>query len=381
MNFNYDDSQQILKESARKFLKQESPISHIRNMLDDKLGFSRDVYKKMADLEWTALMIPEEYGGLEQSLVDFMVIQEEIGRALTPEPLFSTIVLGALPVMYGGSDALKKEILPKVADGSMLMTMALTEEKFTYEPFDIDMKAEKDGSGYVLSGTKMFVPDAHVADKMVVVARTKEDSDRKKGLTLFIVDQKDGKAEGIQSTELKSLDSRKRFKLVFDKVAVSEANIIGKVDEAWPILDRVIGEATAALSAEMVGGAEYIIEMTAEYAKTRIAFGVPIGSLQAVQHKAADMLVAKECAKSSTYYACMALAEGRDDAPFAVSAAKAWASDAYIRATADGIQLHGGIGFTWEHDIHLYYKRAKATEVTFGDANYHRELAAQILEL
>ena len=378
MDFEYNDEQRMLSESARKFLEEEANTEHFRAMMDDDLGFSPDIYKKMAELGWLGLLIPEEYGGLGQSLVDLMVLQEQIGRNLTPEPFFSTVVLGALPVMYGGTEKQKQDILPKVAEGELKMTMAISEPKISYDPSDIDMKAHAEGKGFILDGTKMFVPDAHVADKIIVIARTRDnDDDRTDGLTMFIVD---GNADGIKKTELRTIDSRKRFKLEFKNVPVTEENIIGEVNEGWPVIQRVISEATAALSAEMVGGAEKVIEMTVEYAKTREAFGVPIGSLQAIQHKAANMLVAKECAKSSAMYAIMACAERREDADLAVAAAKAWASDAYMLATADGIQIHGGIGFTWEHDIHLYYKRAKATEVTFGDADYHREEAAKALD-
>jgi alkylation response protein AidB-like acyl-CoA dehydrogenase len=241
------------------------------------------------------------------------------------------------------------------------------------------VKATPQGAGFSITGTKLFVPDAHIAELLVVAARTKETDDKSAGISLFLVE---GNSPGVSTTLLKTMDqTRKQCEVVFDNVQVGRDRLLGAVDMGWPILQKVLNLATVALCAEMVGGAQRVLDLSVSYAKERVQFGRPIGSFQAIKHKCAEMMLQVESAKSAAYYAAWAVDEDVLEAPLAVSMAKAYCSDAYRNTAGEGIQVHGGIGFTWEHDMHLYFKRAKYAEFTFGDATYHRELVAQGLNL
>jgi alkylation response protein AidB-like acyl-CoA dehydrogenase len=258
------------------------------------------------------------------------------------------------------------------------MTIALTEEKGSNEPGDIHVKATHHGDHYTITGKKLFVPDANVADTLVVVARTKDGANKEDGITLFLVD---AKSKGITVNVLKTMTGEKLCEVAFDNVSVPAANILGHVDKGWHVVKQVLEEATVAECAWMTGGARWVLETTLEYAKTRIQFGHPIGSFQAIQHKFADMAVEVEGCTSLTYYAAWAVMENDPNRALAASMAKAWCSDSYKHITFEGVQIHGGIGFTWDHDMHLYFKRAKSSEVTFGDAVYHREKVAQLINM
>lgn len=375
MDFAYTDDQVMIKDTARKFLENECPVSYVRDMFVDKVGSSPELWAKIVEQGWLSILVPEEYGGMGLGFIELMALQEEFGRALLPGPFFATAVLGGLSILYGGSEDQKKTLLPPLAQGEKKYTLALQEMEATFALDNINLKAEKNNDGYVLNGEKMFVQDAHLADGIITAARTSEE-----GITLFMVERE---SEGLKPTLLRSIDGRKRSHLKYKDVSVSASSVLGEVDKGLPVLKKVCTHAAAALCGEMLGGMTRILEMTTEYAKQRVQFGRLIGSFQAVQHKAANMLTEVECARSSTYYANMLIAEGAADheVELAVSAAKAWCNQAYDRAVKDGLQLHGGIAFTWEHDLHLYLKRSKALELTLGDTAYHRERVAALLDL
>jgi alkylation response protein AidB-like acyl-CoA dehydrogenase len=304
---------------------------------------------------------------------------EEMGRVVMPGPFFSTTILGGLTILEAGSAAQKEQWLTRIAAGEAKATLAWTEPSARWDAAGVTTTARAAGGGFLLSGTKLFVPDAHLADVLVVVARTTEGARAEDGVSLFLVPRD---TTGLEVKLLPTMDqTRKLCEITLRDVRVPGDALLGTRDGGWKPLMRVVERATVALCAEMCGGAQRVLEMTTEYAKIRVAFGKPIGSYQGVKHRAADMLVDVENAKSLTYYAAWAVDENATEAPLAASMAKAYTSDAYRKVSGAGIQLHGGIGFTWEHDLHLYFKRAKASEFTFGDATFHRERVAQLISL
>jgi alkylation response protein AidB-like acyl-CoA dehydrogenase len=380
MDFGFSDEQEMLRQIARDFLAENCPIPFVRQMMEDEKGYAPELWKKMADLGWLGLAFPEEYGGQGLGFVDLTVILEEMGAALLPSPFLSTVLLAGQTILIGGSEAQKHAYLPKIADGSVLATLALTEASGRFDAEGIaEVKAVPEADGFCLTGTKLFVPDAQISDIIVVAARTKDAGEKSFGISLFVLDTN---TPGVSVTLLKTMDqTRKQCEVVFDQVRVGRDRLLGQVDMGWPILYKAITIATAALCAEMVGGAQRVLEISVNYAKERVQFGRPIGSFQAIKHKCAEMMLQVESAKSAAYYAAWAVDEDVPEVPLAVSMAKAYCSDAYRYTAGEGIQVHGGIGFTWEHDMHLYFKRAKYCECTFGDATYHRELVAQEVNL
>jgi alkylation response protein AidB-like acyl-CoA dehydrogenase len=378
MDFGFNQEQELLRNTARKFLENECTSEFVRARMAEPAGVTDAFWTKLAEQGWTGLVYPEEFGGTGLGFVDLTVLMEEMGRAVMPGPFFSTL-LGGLTILEAGSAAQKKEWLTKIAAGEAKAALAFTEPNARWDAAAVAVTAREAGGKFTLSGTKLFVLDAHVADIIVVVARTRESKRPEDGLSLFLVPKG---ARGLTVKLLPTMDqTRKLCEVKFDDVVVGADALMGPRDGAWTLLARVLDRATVALCAEMCGGAQRVLDMTTEYAKIRIAFGKPIGSYQGVKHRAADMLVESENAKSLTYYAAWAVDENVPEAPLAASMAKAYASDAFRKIAGAGIQLHGGIGFTWEHDLHLYFKRAKSSEFTFGDASYHRERVAQLIQL
>jgi alkylation response protein AidB-like acyl-CoA dehydrogenase len=331
----------------------------------------------MADLGWMGLVYPEQYGGSGMTFLDLAVLIEELGRAIVPAPFLSTVVYCGLPILAAGTDEQKKQFLPKIAKGDIIMALALTEPSASWDAGGIETKATPEGDHFVINGTKLFVQDAHIANYMLVVARTKEGKHKEEGITLFLVD---AKSPGIKLTPLKTIASDKQFEVVFHNVKVPQKDILGKQDHGWAIIQDMIPKATLAQCAYMVGGAQQVLEMTVNYAKERVQFGKQIGSFQAIQHKCANMVTDVDGARFITYQAAWKMAEGLPTA-LEVSMAKAWVSEAYRRTCSEGHQIHGGIGFIKDHDMQLYFRRAKANELAFGDADYHRELVAQQIGL
>jgi len=376
MDFAFSEEQEMLRRSARDFLAKECPPKLVRGLLKGEDAYDPALWKKVAGLGWTALGIPEEYGGVG-TFLDLVVVLEEAGRALLPGPFFATMGLAVPALLESGTEAQKKEVLGAIAAGDARATLALTEPPGRWDAAAIGLRATQAGGGWRLDGVKTYVPDALAADYIVVAARTRGEGED--GVSLFVVK---GRPKGVTVTPLETMDMTRRWNEVrFDGVELGADSLMGAPHTAWPRLKRALEWSTAALCAEMVGGAQKVLEMSTEYAKTRQQFGKPIGIYQAVSHRVADMLVLTESSKSATYYSAWAVDADAPDRSLAASMAKAYVSDAYRKVAGDGIQVHGGIGFTWEHDLHLYFKRAKSSEITLGDATYHRELVAQALDL
>ncbi len=367
MNFAFSDEQEELRTAVRRFLAEKSPESEVRRLMDTTDGYDPAVWSQMAEqLGLQSLTIPEEFGGSGFTYVELLVVLEEMGAALLCAPFFSSVALGANALLTSGDDEAKKTYLPGIASGETIATLAITEDNGKWDFSGIECAATKKGDGWELNGHKMFVIDGHVANLIIVAARTAA------GVSLFAVD---GDAAGLTRTPLPTMDqTRKQARLEF---ASTPAVLIGVDGDAEPGLSKTLDLAAVALAAEQVGGAQRVLEASVEYAKTRIQFGRPIGSFQAIKHKCADMLLEVESAKSAAYYAAWAAAEDSDELPVVASLAKSYCSEAYFHAAAENIQIHGGIGFTWEHPAHLYFKRAKSSELLLGDPSYHRELLAQ----
>ena len=367
MNFAFSEEQEELRRTVRSFLEQKSPEAEVRRLMETTEGYDPAVWKQMGEqLGLQGLAVPEDFGGSGFSYIELGVVLEEMGRALLAAPYFSTVVLAANTLLHCGDDAAKKEYLPGIASGETIATLAFTEDAGRWDADGIQMQASGSGDRWTLDGTKMFVLDGHVADLVLVAARTGA------GISLFAVS---GDAQGLTRTPLSTMDqTRKQARLEFSG---TPARLIGSDGGGWDVLSRVLDLAAVGLAAEQVGGAQRCLEMSVEYAKVRVQFGRPIGSFQAIKHKCADMLLEVESAKSAAYYAMWAASELNDELPVVASLAKAYCSDAYFHAAAENIQIHGGIGFTWEHPAHLYFKRAKSSELLLGDPTYHRELLAQ----
>jgi alkylation response protein AidB-like acyl-CoA dehydrogenase len=335
-------------------------------------GYDPAVWAQMAnELGLQSLHIPEAYGGQGFSWVELGIVLEEQGRALLCAPYFSTVVLAANAILNAGTEDQKAALLPGIASGETIATLAFTEPNGKWDASGITLEATPSGDGATLTGTKMFVLDGHIANLVVVAARAAGTTGND-GISLYTVD---GDAAGLTRTALATMDqTRKQAKLEFDGV---QAQLLGTAGAGWDALSKTLDQAAVGLCNEMVGGAQYVLDESVQYAKDRVQFGRPIGSFQAIKHKCADMLLETESAKSAAYYAAWAAAEDNDELPVVASLAKAYCSDAYFHSAAENIQIHGGIGFTWEHDAHLYFKRAKSSEILFGDATYHRELLAQ----
>ena len=374
MDFGFSEEQELLRRSARDFLQKECPMTLVRQMMADEKGHSAALWKEMAQLGWLGLILPEQYGGAGLDFVDLTVVLEEMGRVVLPGPFLSSAVYASIALLEAGTDAQKERYLPAIAEGRLVATVALLEPSGRWDADGIETTATADGSGYRLDGTKLFVPDGHVAELLIVAAR-KPGSSREEGVSLFCVD---ASASGLRTTPLRTMDqTRKLAEVVLTDVRVPADALLGSEGTAWKTIQRLADRGKVALCAESCGGAQRVLDMSVEYAKVREQFGKPIGSFQAIQHKCANMMVQVESSKSATYYAAWAVANDVAEAPLAAAMAKAYCSDAYRIVAGDGIQIHGGIGFTWEHDMHIYFKRAKSSEVTFGDATWNREIVAQ----
>jgi alkylation response protein AidB-like acyl-CoA dehydrogenase len=382
VDFGFSAEQEQIRQSARDFLAKECPMTLVRKLMEEEQGHSEALWKQMAELGWMGLIFPETYGGAGLTHVDLVVVLEEMGRVVMPGPFFATVLLAGVAILEGGSEAQKKALLPGIAAGTLKGTLALLEPSARWDAAGVECEARADGKGYRLSGTKLFVNDALVADKIICAARLAGSgggADPAAGITLFVLDRA---TPGMTVTPLKTMDqTRKLAEVTLADVRIGADAVLGGAGGGWPIIERVMDRGKVALCAEMCGGAQRVLEMSVDYAKVREQFGRPIGSFQAIQHKCANMLVEVESAKSATYYAAWAVANDVAEAPLAAAMAKAYCSDAYRHTAGEGIQVHGGIGFTWEHDMHLYFKRAKSSEVTFGDATWNRELVAQLINL
>jgi len=372
VNFAFSDEQEELRQTVRRFLEDKSPSAEVRRLMETDEGYDEAVWKQMAqELGLQSLHLPEAHGGQGFTFVELGIVLEEMGRVLLCAPYLSTVVLAANAIMNAGTDEQQAEYLPGIASGDTIAALAFTEPNGKWDASGIEMEATPGDGGHTLTGTKHFVIDGHVANLLVVAART-PGSEGTDGISLFAVD---GDASGLSRESLTTMDqTRKQARLEFSGVP---ATLLGTEGAGWDALSKTLDQAAVALSNEMIGGSQFVLDMAVQYAKDRVQFGRPIGSFQAIKHKCADMLLEVESGKSAAYYAAWAAAEDNDELPVVASLAKAYCSDAYFHAAAENIQIHGGIGFTWEHDAHLYFKRAKSSEILLGDATYHRELLAQ----
>jgi alkylation response protein AidB-like acyl-CoA dehydrogenase len=372
VDFAFSEEQDQLRDAVRKFMEAKSPSPEVRRLMDTTEGYDPAVWTQMAqELGLQSLHIPEAHGGQGYTFIELGIVLEEMGRVLMCAPYFSTVCLAANAIMNAGNADQLGALLPGIASGETLATLAFTEPNGKWDASGITMEAKGSGDAWTLDGTKTFVIDGHTADTIVVVARD-VGSSGENGIGFFVVD---GDASGLTRTPLATMDqTRKQARLDFAGVS---ARALGEVGQGWSALSKTLDQAAVCLANEMVGGAQKVLEMSVDYAKVRVQFGRPIGSFQAIKHKCADMLLEVESGKSAAYYAAWAAAEDNEELPVVASLAKAYCSDAYFHAAAETIQIHGGIGFTWEHDAHLYFKRAKSSEILLGDATYHRELLAQ----
>jgi alkylation response protein AidB-like acyl-CoA dehydrogenase len=373
-----NEEQTMLKDTAKEFCTSNAPISQLRKLRDteSKDGFDRDTWAKMVELGWAGIPFPEEHGGLAFGYKGLGVVTEETGRTLAASPLFATVWLGATAIDIGGSDAQKGELLPKVAGGELLLALAL-EEGTRHAPYTIGTKATEAGGGFTLKGKKTFVLDGHVADKLIVVARTSGKKKDRDGLTLFLVDRD---AEGVKVTRTKMVDSRNAANIQLRDVNVARSAVVGQIGKGADVLDRTLDIARIGIAAEMLGSLQECFERTVQYLKDRKQFGVPIGSFQALKHRAADMFCEVELSKSVVLEALTALDDGRSTEEVAklASLAKAKVGETFTRVSREGIQMHGGIGMTDEFDIGFFIKRSAVTEQIFGDVNFHRDRYATL---
>ena len=371
------EEQELLRQSARDLVAKSAPLKRLRALRDssDAVGFSRELWSEMAQLGWTGIIFPEQFGGAGLGYGDLAVVMEELGRGLMPEPMGSCVTLAGSAILLAGSDAQKAALLPPLIEGKLLLTLAHHESTGRFDVCHVVTRAERSGSGWKLSGSKTLVPDGQVADRLIVTARTSGDVSDRRGISLFIVN---AKAPGVSIARQATLDCRNAAVVTLDKVAVSDSDLLGEVDEGAAVLAAVIDRATVGLCAEMLGSMSAAFEMTLDYLKTRTQFGVLIGTFQALKHRAARMYVETELARSAVMAAAQAVDAASPDVPKLVSLAKARCSDAFVLIGNEGVQMHGGIGMTDEHDIGFFLKRARVAQLTFGDAAYHRSRWAEL---
>ena len=369
MDFAFNEDQEELRRYVRQWLDEKSPNETVRRLMDTPEGHSADLWAETAEMGWQAMAIPEEYGGAGFGFLELAVILEEQGRSLFTAAFFSSAVLAAHALLLGGSEAQKQRLLPGIASGETTATVAGSDADGHLGAERTDSTAVRDGDVWVLSGTKRFVLDGHTADVLIVTADTGD------GVSLFIIDASDVRTDVLPTMD----ETRKQAEVVLDGVRIGDAERfeVG-AETVLPALERF---ASAALAIESVGAAQRCLDMSVEYAKDRKQFNRPIGSFQSIKHKCADMLVELEAAKSAAYYAAWAVSEGSEDAEEAASIAKAYCTDAFYHCAAENIQIHGGIGFTWEHDAHLYFKRAKSSQLMFGSPQHHRTRLAALIGL
>jgi alkylation response protein AidB-like acyl-CoA dehydrogenase len=373
VDFALNEQQEMMQTMARDFLAAEYTDKVLKAMVKDEKGCPPELWKKLAGTNLTGLDIPEAYGGVGDFL-DLAVVLEEMGRACFLGPFFTAVVLGAGMISEAGSEAQQKEYLPRVAEGKCIVTLALTEDTAKYIADAVKVKAIKQGSDYIINGTKLFVPDAQSADYLVCVARTAESGNPEDGVTLFLVDIN---APGLIVRPLQTIAGDKQAEVVFNNVKVSAENVLGEVDKGWPYMSRIIMKAGVARCAEMVGLAQKALDISLEYIKERIAFGHPIGAFQSIQHRCADMLIDLEGSRFVTYQAAWRINEGLP-AEREAAIAKAWVGQACRRIMTSAHQVHGAIGFTEDHILHCYTKKARAGEFSFGDVDYNLEKIAAL---
>jgi alkylation response protein AidB-like acyl-CoA dehydrogenase len=371
------EDQELLAKTAVDFVAEHSPVSRVRKLRDtkDPVGFSRELWKQMAELGWLGIPFPESVGGAGMGFAELVVVLEALGRTLAPEPFLSTVLLGGQALRLGGSEAQQKEWLSPLVNGDCILTVAYQEPRSRYDLNRVATRAEKSGGGWHLSGEKIQVLDGHVADGLVVVARTSGGEGDPRGITLFLVRKG---TPGLEITRQWRVDSRNAALVKLSRVAVGPSDVIGAVDEGAELFEKVVDRATVGLCSEMLGSMEEAAATTFKYLKTRVQFGAPIGSFQALKHRAARMYIELELSRSTVMAAARAVDEDHPELPKLASLVKARCSDAGILIANEAVQMHGGVGMTDEYDVGFYLKRARVAEITFGDASHHRERWARL---
>jgi alkylation response protein AidB-like acyl-CoA dehydrogenase len=377
MEFSLREETKMLKSNAEKFMKEKSPSSFVKNILKEEKGFSPALWKEMADLGWLGLIHGEAYGGSGGDFFDLFVLFEEMGKAVLPSPFFCSAVFAGLLIQGAGDDRLRKEYLPGILQGKRILTVGLRNEQGVYDYPAPDLVARETGKGsYRIKGTRLLVPYAHVADEILVCARLRKGS-RSFGPTLF---KTKNKGPGVQVVPLNTLTGEKQFAVTYTDFAAAPQDLVGSPGKGAESVEKIMPRLIALKCGEMVGGLSKVVDMTVDYVKQRVQFGKPLGTLQVVQHTCADMTTFLDTARLIAYQAASLISAGLPCAK-EVAMAKAWCSDVYKRGTQMAHQMHGGIGFTEEHDLHLYYKHAKAAELEFGDSWHHRQKVAEEMGL
>jgi alkylation response protein AidB-like acyl-CoA dehydrogenase len=371
------EDQELLAKTATDFVRTHSPVSRMRALRDaqDPTGFSRELWKQMAELGWVGILIPEAYGGAGMGLADLAVVLEALGRTLAPEPFLSTVLLGGQLLTQAGSEEQSKAWLPGIATGDRILAVAYQEARSRYDLNRVATKAEQQSGNWVLSGEKIQVFDGHTADALIVSARTAGGQNDLDGITLFLVSRD---TPGLTVTRQQRIDNRAVALVSLDSVKVGAGGLLGPLGGGFKILSQVVDRATVGLCAEMLGGMNQIFDDTLNYLKTRQQFGALIGTFQALKHRAARLFMEIELARSSVMAVARAADAGDKDWESLISLAKARCSDTFLLAANEGVQMHGGIGMTDEHDVGFYLKRARVAEMTFGDAAWHRERWARL---
>ena len=377
MDFTLTEEQEMLRKSARDFLADKCPKTYVKQMENDEKGYSPALWKEMAELGWQGLALPDSFGGSGMRFLDLAILLEEMGRACLPGPFFATVVLGAMTILENGDEKQKAAYLPGIASGKTIVTMALNESDGSYEAGSITVKAAADKNDYIINGTKFFVPDAHVADYILCVARTGDEKDKKKGITIFIVPAKDS---GIKCTLLKTITGDKLCEVTFNNIRVSMENVLGSVGNGWPIVEKVIERAAISKCCDTVGILQKVEEMTLDYTKERKQFDKPIGAFQVIQHYMADMVTYVDGARFVAYQAAWRMSEGLSSTR-ETAIAKAWAAEAYEWNITKAHQIFGAIGVTIDHDLHFYTMRGKSAQLSYGDADFWHEPLAKSMGL
>jgi alkylation response protein AidB-like acyl-CoA dehydrogenase len=375
MDPRLSEEQEILQKSARDFLTEKCPKSVIKELEKSEKGYSPEIWKEIGELGWLGLAFPEKYGGSGMSFLDLAILLEEMGKACFPGPFFSTVVASGLYILDAGTEEQKQKYLPQIAGGKAIFTLAMIEASGKWDAGGIKVKAAASGNDYVINGTKMFVPDASVADYFLCVTRTQESANPEDGITVFIVD---AKSPGIKITVLDTIARDKQCEVAFENVKVPKENMLGTLNKGWAGLQKNLERAAIAKSCEMVGGMQAVLDMTVAYVKERVQFDVPVGVFQAVQHHCVNMFVDTEGSRAIAYETAWRVSSGK---PYADEAAitKGWVSDAYYRVVTAGTQAHGGVAIIEDHDMPRYYRLAKAAELAFGDGRFHRKTVARKL--
>lgn len=377
MDTTFTEEQEMLRKTTSDFLANECPKTKVRELEEDERGYSPEMWKKMADLGWMALVIPEEYDGMGMTFQDLTIMLEQMGRNILPGPFFCTIVEGGLPILDAGSEDQKRKFLPKIASGESIFTMALLEASGTYKASGVATTAIPQGDNFIINGTKLFVEMAHVANYLIIVTRTKEEASPEDGITIFIVD---ATIPGIHCEIMPTIGMDKLCEVRFENASVPKENMLGELDKGWPIIQRVLEKGAIAKATESIGGMQACLDITVAYSKERVQYDRPIGAFQALQHMMVDMWVALETARYLVYEAAWMESEGLPCAK-EVTMAKAYVNEAYKEVSRLAVRLHGGIGTSRDHDIPLYYRRAKAADSAFGDSAFHREIVANKIGL